>query len=105
MDTSGSGRLPPKVTGYVVSISTKKHVRRLHFLGGCHRVPGIDYLDYEQMGEHVPDPDTYDAYCGQCWAGGEGPPRAPGAEEVENGDTSSSEDSETPEVQGGRASV
>ena len=32
MSTAGSGRLPEEATGYVVSISAKTKLRRLHFL-------------------------------------------------------------------------
>ena len=94
------GRFPSGVTGYAVSISGCQRIRRLHFMGACFRVPGLDYLDFEILGDSIPNSDLYDVYCGQCWAGGEGPPRALDAEEVEDGDTSSSEDSEAPEVQG-----
>ena len=76
MSTAGSGRLPEEATGYVGSISAKTKVRRLHFLGACHRVPGLDYLDFELLGSEVPDCSLYDAYCAQCWAAGKGPPAA-----------------------------
>ena len=53
--------------GYVVSISGKKRLRRLHFRGSCHRIPGIDYLDFEDFGHHLPAESQYDDYCHQCW--------------------------------------
>ena len=55
--------------GYVVSISGKKKLRRLHFRGSCHRIPGIDYLDFEDFGRHLPAESQYDDYCRQCWRG------------------------------------
>ena len=95
MDTSRSGRLPPDVTGFVVSISAKTQFRRLHLLGACHRVPGLDYKDFEMLGDSPPDPSLYDAHCAQCWAGGRKPPEPESEdEEVMDGDTSSSESSE-----------
>ncbi len=47
----------------------KRRTRRLHYLGACHRVPGIDYLDYEELGPHLPSEDAYVLVCKNCWAG------------------------------------
>ncbi len=60
-------RLPKHERGYVVSISGKRGFRRLHRLGGCHRVPGIDYQEYELLGDDFPTEEAYDAHCAQCW--------------------------------------
>ena len=59
--------LPEEERGYVVSISTKHRLRRLHYLGKCHRVPKIHYQDFEFLGMELPDQDAYDDYCRQCW--------------------------------------
>ena len=59
--------LPEEERGYVVSISTKHRLRRLHYLGKCHRVPKIHYQDFEFLGMERPDQDAYDDYCRQCW--------------------------------------
>ena len=52
---------------YVISISGKKQLRRLHYYGGCHRVPGVDYLDFENCGSDLPSKCEYDDYFHQCW--------------------------------------
>ena len=46
--------------GYVVSISTKKQFRRLHYWGQCHRAPGVDDFSFEEYGDSVPMPEFYD---------------------------------------------
>ena len=40
---------------------------RLPCLGKCHRVLGVDYADFEELGEVMPEPTQYDDVCGQCW--------------------------------------
>ncbi len=47
----------------------RQRTRRLHYLGACHRVPGLDYLDYEELGPNMPDEDSYDLVCRSCWPG------------------------------------
>ncbi len=61
--------LPREVRGYVISMVGRQRTRRLHYLGACHRVPGIDYLDYEELGPNMPDEDSYDLVCRNCWPG------------------------------------
>jgi len=47
----------------------------LHFLGGCSRLPGIHYLEFELLGEQQPREDQYDDTCKQCWGTrGKAPP-------------------------------
>ena len=58
------------VKGYVVSVSGKRKVRRLHYVGRCHRIPGVDFLDYECHYEEQPLDTSYDDYCHQCWRTG-----------------------------------
>jgi len=86
--------LPRSERGYVVSIG-KKGWRRLHFLGGCSRHPGIHYLEYEFLGETQPKEDEYDDTCKQCWGKrGKAPPLQADAldEEEVSPDTSEAED-------------
>ncbi len=71
------GRLPAGVHGYVVSIGRKSGFRRLHLIGRCHRIPGIDYTLFEELGSQMPPPAWYDGVCGQCWRGGRGAPSEP----------------------------
>ena len=56
--------------GYVTSISGKRRLRRLHYVGQCHRLPGVDYLEFETHGEKQPHATLYDDYCRQCWRSG-----------------------------------
>ena len=73
----------------------KKGWRRLHYLGGCARLPGIHYLNYEFLGEEQPKEDKYDDTCGQCGGSrGKAPPLlgdSLGVDEV-SPDTSEAED-------------
>ena len=55
---------------YVVSIQGKSGFRRLHLVGACFRVPGVDYLRYELLGQDIPATSTYHASCRSCWPGG-----------------------------------
>ncbi len=55
--------------GYVISISAKKRLRRLHLMGACHMLPGLDYSNYIVVGDKCPGNDQYDDYCRHCWRG------------------------------------
>ncbi len=78
---SGSNpRLPSDAKGYVVSISKKTGYRRLHALGRCYRVPGVDYAQFELLGEEPPAERLYDGYCAQCWKAGSAVPLKPPSE-------------------------
>ena len=57
----------------------------LHYLGFCHRTPGIDYLLWEALWEDEPDGSLYDACSRQCWS-------SRGAASEESGTESSSEE-------------
>ncbi len=90
----GSGRLPEGVSGYVVSIVGRGKWRSLHYLGLCHRVPGIDYLDYQLYGQDPPSSEQYDKVCRKCWPQGMQDMEAPGDEsEAEGGDSNNSDSS------------
>jgi len=77
--------------GFVCSVS-KAGWRRLHRLGGCARLPGIHYLEYDFLGVERPTLDQYDDYCKQCWRGDADP--QDGSEDAE----SNSEEEEELEV-------
>ena len=62
----GKKLLPRDVVGYVVSISKKTRFRRLHHLGSCHRVPGVHYHEFEQLGVSQPTETCYDDVCQNC---------------------------------------
>ena len=38
-------------------------------MGACGPVPGIDYRNFEQLGDELPPPSEYNDYCKQCWKG------------------------------------
>ena len=52
--------------GFYVCRSGKKKVKTLHQLGRCHRLPGVDYLDYSSMGKAMPRNSEYDCVCRLC---------------------------------------
>ncbi len=92
--TSTAARLPAEVSGYVISVVGRGKHRCLHYLGLCHRVPGIDYLNYVIHGDDVPGADEYDKVCRKCWPQGAPGEEAPGAEtEAEGGVTDNSDTS------------
>ncbi len=66
-------RVPSEVSGYVVSIVKRggQERRKLHYLGLCHLVPGVDYLRFEELGKSLPDVGAYDSVCGRCWPAGD----------------------------------
>lgn len=86
---------PPPTSGFVIVRSDKGRMRRLHFIGACHRRPGEHYTDFTVC-EHLPAADLVDAKCKQCFRLG-GPPLAPAASRevmsADESDTSSSRDS------------
>ena len=53
--TSSEENVPPQ--RYVISISPKG-IRRLHHRDRCHRVPGLDYFDWRDLGMFAPDPTS-----------------------------------------------
>ncbi len=88
----GSGRLPKGITGYVISVVGRGKWRCLHYLGLCHRVPGVDYFDFQQHGQDAPGAELYDKVCRQCWPQGMPGGDEPGEETVaEGGDTDESD--------------
>ena len=77
-------------SGYVITYTFKKRLRRLHYIGRCYRRPGVDYYDYEAHGETLPPPDRYDKTCLQCWPPvGKGPEQA-GTDDSDEESSSSS---------------
>ncbi len=60
-------RVPKEAEGYCISITSKTRRRRLHYVGRCHRVPGVDYAEYEWWGAELPGEHHYHAICQQCW--------------------------------------
>ncbi len=60
-------RVPKEAEGYCISITSKTRKRRLHYVGKCYKVPGVDYAEYEWWGAELPAEHRYHAICQQCW--------------------------------------
>ena len=56
--------------GYVCSVTGKRGLRRLHFIGLCHRKPGYEYAHFNLLGSKMPPSEEYDEICKQCWPAG-----------------------------------
>ncbi len=61
---------------YIITISAKHGLRRLHLVGACYRRPHIDYKHFQDLGPVCPSADCYDSYCKDCWRGSAGPSAA-----------------------------
>ena len=88
--TSSEEDIPP--AGYVISISDKG-LRRLHHRDRCHRIPGLDYKNWRDLGMFAPASNEYDQICRVCWPEGLASP----------GQHSSASD-ESSDAEGGEAS-
>ena len=91
-------RLPPP-QGFVIAISRRGAFKRLHFAGGCWRVPGVHYHHFQECGPVMPELAHIDARCKDCFPGNM-PKGAPTTQDVseqsaseEEGSTSSSSSS------------
>ena len=62
-------KIPDGEVGYVISLVRKgrRTHKKLHYLGQCHLVPGVDYLRYEWIGPQRPGVEFYDSVCIRCW--------------------------------------
>ena len=57
----------PEIGDFVISLTGKRRLKRLHRFGWCWRKPGVDYEDYAV----IPPPlreEHYDVACKGCWA-------------------------------------
>ena len=55
---------------YVVSLRGRGLIRKLHVIGGCHRIPGVDYAEFQMLGTEQPESRAYGSFCKQCWPSG-----------------------------------
>ena len=62
---------------FVICVARKTRFRRLHIVGGCPLVPGLDDRGFVVCGWELPARDTYAARCRNCWRGPEGLRRPP----------------------------
>ena len=82
----------PPPMGFIVSVSQGGRMRRLHFAGGCSRVPGQHYKVWEDHGQKTPESHSFTARCWWC-VPAEQPPPLPEAEPESSGEESSSSSS------------
>ena len=59
---------PP--TWFVVSKTKNGVCRRLHFVGGCFRMPGEHYKSYESFGQAIPPDEAFNVRCKDCFPAG-----------------------------------
>ena len=60
--------LPSLLAGtYVVSILKKGRFKRLHRIGECSLVPGVDYRAFEVLGSEEPGTALYSTRCRNCF--------------------------------------
>ena len=60
--------LPDEVPwGYVVSITRNGHHRKLHHVGSCRMVPGVDYKEFDVYGAVLPPLDKLNSKCKWCF--------------------------------------
>ena len=52
--------------GFYAAYSGRKRIRVLHLLGSCYAVPGIDYPEYEFLGEAFPAKSSFQQVCQLC---------------------------------------
>ena len=69
--------------GFIVVVTQRGRLRRVHYGGGCFRKPGEHYLDWEELGGRAPEPHEFNARCLHCF-----PPDRQQDREMEAGDES-----------------
>jgi len=52
---------------YVVSVSQRGTVHRLHRADGCWRAKGRRFAHYHSIAEHPPSASSYTSICKDCW--------------------------------------
>ena len=50
----------------VFVVSSRLDFRRLHRVGDCHLVPGVDYKDFRTLGADRPTRENFDVACRCC---------------------------------------
>ena len=89
-------------------------MRRVHFIGGCFRVPGEHYHNFEDLGQRAPEPHEFTHRCQDCF-----PLEKPSEQKLEreevasdsSGESSSSDNSqeaaapETPGAEGAESAA
>ena len=78
--------------GFVVVRTDKGRMRRLHFLGACHRRPDEHYHNYT-FHDVMPTADQIDAKCKQCFPAGKNLTVSVRESDIESADESDSSSS------------
>ena len=60
---AGSSEIDIPMGSYVVPIQSTSRLKRLHNLGECLMKPGVDYVEFENMGLELPPATSYGAAC------------------------------------------
>ena len=83
---------------YVISVTRGGRHRKLHHVGSCRFVPGVDYKEFEVYGDVMPSKAEVDSRCMWCFGRGLVFETAPVGEEsrAESLDSSSSSAVEKP---------
>ena len=53
--------------GYVVSVTRNGRHKKLHHVGSCRLVPGVDYKEFEPWGAVMPPLEKLDSKCSRCF--------------------------------------
>ena len=80
---------------YVVSVSSRSEFRRLHVTGGCPRVPGQHYANFEVLGTSEPSVHSFHARCLHCFPESKGVQEAVGEVPSAGSPSTSSESSDS----------
>ena len=81
-----------KPVGYIIAKTQRGAFRRLHFGGGCKRIPGEHYLDWEELGDRVPAPHEFNARCLHCFPADKAETKAKEEKEASDVGSASSSD-------------
>ena len=97
-DDEDDTRLPyvlDEVQGFYV-VSLRPRSRKLHVIGGCHRIPGVDYAHYTLLGPQRPRETLYSSFCRHCWPEGLPTPVGPPSPSTSPGSSDSGQSLEEP---------
>ena len=76
---------------FIMSIVGRSKRRTLHVIGGCYRVPGVDYREFVVIGSDRPQLKEGEKLCAVCFSAKEKAAVESGAEEIDDSASSSSE--------------
>ena len=51
--------------GFIIAVTQRGRLRRVHYGGGCFRKPGEHYLEWEELGDRAPEAHEFNARCCQ----------------------------------------